>query len=89
MKVKVHIKAGDEMTAEERIQKFFNTHWTFEDFIQAYIWAQDIDSDALENPAFRQKIEKTVDEKLSYGVLRSLQEAVIADVNERLYTAFL
>ena len=75
------------MTAEERIQEFFNTQWTFEDFIQAYIWAHDIDPDALNDPAFRQKIEEAVDEKLSYELLHSLREAVIADVNERLYAA--
>ena len=75
------------MTAEERIEEYFNTHWTFEDFIQAYIWVHDIDPDALNDPAFRQKIEEAVDEKLSYELLHSLQEAVIADVNERLYAA--
>ena len=37
------MKAGGKMSAEERIQEYFNTHWTFEDFIQAYIWAHDID----------------------------------------------
>ena len=75
--------------AEERIQRYFNTHWTFEDFIQAYIWAHGIEPTALDNPVLRKKIEKTVDEKLSYEVLRSLQEAVIADVNERLCAAML
>ncbi|MDO5138247.1 MAG: hypothetical protein Q4D71_07260 [Oscillospiraceae bacterium] len=81
--------AMEKMTTEERIQEYFNTHWTFKDFIQAYIWAYDIDPDALDDPGFRQKIEKAVDEKLSPDVLRSLQEAVIADINERLFAAML
>lgn len=89
MEGKAYIKAGEKMTAEERIQEYFDTHWTFEDFIQAYIWAHDIDSDALEDSAFRRKIEEAVNEKLTYELLRSLREAVIADVNERLCTAMM
>ncbi len=81
--------AEEKMEVEERIEEYFNTHWAFEDFIQAYIWVHDIDPDALNDPAFRQKIEKAVDEKLTYELLRSLREAVIEDVNERLCTAMM
>ena len=77
-----------KMTTEERIDRYFNTSWCLEDFIQAYLWSHDIDLECLEDQEFRTGIEEAVEKKLSPEVLDQLQEAVMADINERIAMIF-
>lgn len=77
------------MTTQERIDRYFNTSWCLEDFIQAYLWGHDIDPECLEDEEFRAGIEETVEKKLTPKVLSQLQEAMIDDVNERIYEVLL
>lgn len=76
------------MTTEERIDRYFNTSCCLEDFIQAYIWSHDINSECLRDEEFCTWIVKAVENKLTPEVLGQLQEAVLADVNERMAMIF-
>lgn len=52
-----------KMTTEERIDRYFNTSWCLEDFIQAYLWSHDIDLEAwrIRNfvPGLRKPLRKS------------------------------
>lgn len=73
------------MSAQEKIEKYFNTTWSFTDFFYAYCASKGIDdpeNDLTEETYDR--LERECEEKINVGMLARLRETITADINERL-----
>lgn len=74
------------MTAQEIIDRDFNTKWSVEDFVYGYCQANDIEL-TDENEA---EITEIVEEMIESGELglRGFRDVVITDINERMIYIF-
>ena len=74
-----------KMTAQEMIDKYFNTRWEVEDFVCGYCNANGIDYYELP-PTEQVEITAKVEDMITSGEigLKGLRDCVTEDVNERL-----
>ena len=69
-----------------RIKQCFDLKWTFNDFVEAYITANEIDVDDMSDEK-SEEIEKKVKRKLTERFLEGLRDEILSDIEDRIIMA--